>query len=421
MPEKGLNFGRNLASSLIASVLLLGMTANSLGVVAKPETSTEVDLKVAAKSMAEAKAAAASSTKRTINALEAIDSGTPLEVAPGDSKPYSTIDPAPRNAADADKSSSSDITQTSAPGATAEATKTEGTNQEETVSQSAEATEETTAQSKEQLLKAAAQHWELSKRYFGRGDLDMCETELDLAILNCNDLQIAHRDLCILSLFRFNLPRAAAEFMVTTGICEPIPLTASEAQALIKSAMIKHYKKGLAYARKKDWTEVAWELQLAAHLAPNDYAVQHSLAFAYANLGDFNRAVEHYKTTFELAPNDGSSRADLAYFLAENGKTEEAFKQMEEAVETTPQAACYHVDLSWMAQARGDLETATKEMKTAVDLAPKQAGLWAHLGEVLEKKGDSTEAVDAYNHALGLDPMLTMAKERLSKLQEHHS
>ncbi|MBY0357846.1 MAG: tetratricopeptide repeat protein [Candidatus Obscuribacterales bacterium] len=267
----------------------------------------------------------------------------------------------------------------------------------------------------------AIRHWELSRRYFRKWDLDLCETELDLAVLYWDTMQIAHRNLCLVTLLRLNLPKSIAEFAMTVGLGEPIPRTDAEGKELIQQATIKHYKEGLKYARSKDWQDAAFELELAARLVPDDFAVQRSLAFAYANLGNLAKAIEHYQKTFALAPADGSSRADLAYFLAENGKTEEAFKQMEEAVKSSPQAACYHVDLSWMAESRGDLETASKEMHAAIDLAPKQAGLWAHLGEVLEQKGDTKQAADAYHQALTIDPQLANAKERLSKLEPHHS
>lgn len=273
----------------------------------------------------------------------------------------------------------------------------------------------------EPMHQEAVQHWELSKIYFSKWDFDLCETELDLAILYWDNLQVFHRDLCVLSLFRLNLPKALAEFMMTVGLGEPVPRDGQETAQLIQDAMVKHYKKGMEYARRQDWKDSIWELELAVHLVPDDFAVQRSLAFAYANTGDINRAIKHYTETFALAPKDGSSRADLAYFLAQNGKTEEAFKQMKEAVKTSPQAACYHVDLSWMAESRGDLETATKEMQQAVSLAPEQAALWAHLGEVLEQKGQPEEAVNAYSHAVALDPMMVNAKEHLAKLQSHQS
>ncbi len=271
--------------------------------------------------------------------------------------------------------------------------------------------------SEEELHDQGIQHWNIAKRYMKDWDLDLAQTELDLAVMNWPDLKVAHRDLCFVSLMKLNLWRSVAEFMMTVGLGEAVPLSEEESSNLIEDGMIKHYKKGLVFAREQNWKKAASELELSARLGPDDFAVHRSLAFAYANLGNFARAEEHYKKTFELSPQDGSSRADLAYFLAENGKISEAQKELEEAVKTQPKAAAYHVDLSFMAETRGDFDTASKELKEAVALSPKHADLWLHLGSVLEKKGDKTEAVDAYKQAIAINPKLDSAKEAISKLR----
>ena len=272
-------------------------------------------------------------------------------------------------------------------------------------------------QSIEKQHDSAILHWNLSKQYYKQNDIDLTETELDLAVLNWPEMQVAHRDLCVLSMLRFNLGRCIAEFMMTVGLGDPVPLTEAEGNKLKEDGMIKHYKKGLYYARQEAWPKVVNELEIAANLVPSDFAVQRSLAYAYGNIGNFEKAEEHYKQTFDLAPSDGSSRADLAYLLARNGKVGAAKKEMEEAVKTQPKAAAYHVDLSWMAESDGDLQTASKELQTAVGLSPKHAKLWAHLGRLFEKQGDKSQAVEAYTKALSLDPQLDDAKEALEKLQ----
>lgn len=270
----------------------------------------------------------------------------------------------------------------------------------------------------DELHEEGIRHWNISKRYLNKDwDLDLAQVELDLAIMDYPDLKIAHRDLCLVSLMKFNVWRSIAEFMMTVGIGEAIPLTDDESVSLLEDGMVKHYKKGLVYARQQDWEKSVTELEFAAQLIPDDFAVQRSLAFAYANLGDFAKAEEHYKRTFALSPQDGSSRADLAYFLAQNGKMSEAQKELEEAVKTQPKAAAYHIDLSFMAESRGDLDTASKELAEAVKLNPNHADLWAHLGKVLERKGSKSEAIGAYIHAINLDPKMGEAQQALNKLQ----
>lgn len=285
----------------------------------------------------------------------------------------------------------------------------------------AEETAQPKVRTTEEITNTALKHWELSQKYYSSWDWKMCELELELAIMELPTMQIAHRDLCVLSFMELNWPRSLAEFMMTVGLGDPIPLSTDEAAKLTRAGMVRHYNKGMEYARKQDWKNTIEELQIAAELAPEDYVVQRSLAFAYASAGDFKTAEACYQRTFDLQPSDGSSRADFAYFLADQGKLGEAQKQLEEAVKSSPDSAAFHVDLCWMAESRGDLSTAAKELKAAVDLSPKHAGLWSHLGRILEQSGDKEKATQAYLKALWLDPQQQDAKEHLAKLQSAES
>lgn len=270
--------------------------------------------------------------------------------------------------------------------------------------------------SEEKLHDLGVLHWTLSKKYSKDGDLDLAQTELDLAVMNWPDMKVAHRDLCMLSLMRFNFMRSIAEFMMTVGLGDAQPLTEDESSKLVENAMTLHYKKGLVYARQQNWPKTVNELELAAHLISDDFAVERALAYAYGNLGRWDKAEQHYKNTFELSPQDGSSRADLAYFLQQNGKISEAQKEMEEAVKTQPKAAAYHVDLSCMAESHGDLDTASRELKEAVALSPSHADLWTHYGRVLARRGDTDQAINAYTKAISIDPSQADAKTALSEL-----
>ena len=267
---------------------------------------------------------------------------------------------------------------------------------------------------KEEIQNEALSHWQRSQKYFSQWDWKMCGLELELAIMVLPSMQIAHRDLCVLTFLELNWFRSVAEFMMTVGLGDPVPLSPEETNKLTQFAMVKHYNKGMEFARKQDWANTIQELTYAA-------AVQRSLAFAYASSGDFQTAEVCYKKTFELAPTDGSSHADFAYFLADRGKLGEAQKQMEEAVKSSPNSAALHVDLCWMAESKGDLPAAAKELRLAVNLSPKHAGLWSHLGRILEQTGDKKQATEAYLKALWLDPKQEDAREHLARLQSAQS
>lgn len=271
----------------------------------------------------------------------------------------------------------------------------------------------------EDKLREAAAHWELSTYYWKKWDLELAEAELELSTIADPGLQIAHRDLCLVSLLRLNLPRSFAEFLMTVGLAEPLPYNESESQDLIAKTLKMHYKRAMAFARQKKWQDAIEEFRWAESLDPEDFSVHRSIAFAYANLGQFKLAEEEYKKAASLTPQTGNVDAELADLLAEHGKIDAAQKHLSEAIRKSPQTIAYHVDLGWLAEQKGDLETASREFRTAVSLNPSHAGLWEHLGEILEKKGSPNEAITAYEKAIELDPDKADIKatlERLSKL-----
>lgn len=265
----------------------------------------------------------------------------------------------------------------------------------------------------------ATQHYYLAQNYFQKWQLDLAEIEYDEAIKFSPDMKIAHRDMWLVSLCKFNLPRSFAEMIMVTGLADPVALNDQERADLDRRAMHVHYKKAISLVSDgKAWDEAITELQWALTYAPDSNAVHHSLAFVYASKGDFKLAEQEYAKTFALAPTDGVAHADFANLLADKGQAERAQEEMRKAVQLSPNAAALHVDLGWMAESRSDVGTATTEFQKAVQLSPNHAGLWAHLGRLLEKQGQVVDAQSAYSKAISLDPALTEAKESLDRLKQ---
>src|SRR5262249_26954049 len=115
----------------------------------------------------------------------------------------------------------------------------------------AEAGAETTAEAEPEadeivearLQNQAGQHNMLAAHYFNKWDLDMAELEFDEAVSIFPEFKVAHRDLCLLSLAKLNLPRSLAEFMMVTGIGEPTPYSESDKFSLDEKTMRAHYRK----------------------------------------------------------------------------------------------------------------------------------------------------------------------------------
>jgi Tfp pilus assembly protein PilF len=280
------------------------------------------------------------------------------------------------------------------------------------------ATEEDPQAQEAQLQTTAAQHYELAAHYFGKWDLDLAEVEMDETVSLYPDFRIAHRDLCLISAAKFNFSRSLAEFMMVTGLTDPLPYSAADKVLLDNKAMHMHYKKALSLGNRNKWNDAIAELLWAQSYAPGDAAIHHSLAFAYASEGDFTNAEREYKTTFSNAPQDGFAHADFANMLADHGQAAKAEDEMRKAIELAPNAAALHVDLGWLAESHKDLPTAENEFKAAVKLSPQHAGLWTHLGRIMESQGQTAPAQEAYLQALKLDQQNEEARTSLDRLKQ---
>lgn len=262
----------------------------------------------------------------------------------------------------------------------------------------------------------AVQHFDASKHYTKKWDLEMAELELRAAIMYMPDLKIAHRDYCIVALMRGKPLRAFAELLMVINLCNPIPLTMEQQRDLRIEAAQAHYKRGVEQAQKGFWDEAISELLWSRTYLPNDVAIHRSLAFAYASKGDFKMAQQYYQSTFSIDPSDAFARADFAYLLKAKGKTDEAVAEMAKAVKADPDSTALHVDFGWLAESKGDLDKAESEFRAALARSPQYSSLWYHLGQLLEKKGQKENAKLAYVTALEKEPSNDDAKTALALL-----
>ena len=264
----------------------------------------------------------------------------------------------------------------------------------------------------------ATQHYAVGTHYFSKWDLDLAELEYDEAVSIYPDLKIAHRDLCLVSLLKLNLPRSLAEFMMVTGITDPTAYNQQDKADLDAKAVKLHYRKALWWGKQYNWHESITELLWAQMYSPDSASIHHSLAFAYASSGDFRKAEEQYKVSFGEDPKNADAHADYATLLMDNGQIARAEAEMRTAVGLSPNAAALHVDLGMIAEAHKDYAEAAKQFQTAVTISPKHAWLWAHLGQLLEHQGETAQAQDAYTKALSLDNDCEEAKTSLDRLKQ---
>jgi tetratricopeptide (TPR) repeat protein len=265
-------------------------------------------------------------------------------------------------------------------------------------------------------LNTSLQHYYLAQHYFRRLDFNLADIELQQALAYKPDLQVAHRDLCLLAIAQLRPLRALAEFLMVVGLYEAVPPGPFEKAELDARAAKLHYAKALSYGEQNRWGASIAELKRARAYSPDNLAIERSLAFAYASNGQFDLAEQQYENSFaENNPDDAYYHADFAFLLSKAGKKDNAIEQLRKAIELKPNVAALHVDLAWLSENQGDLLTARTELKEAIRLSPNHASLWAHLSRLLDKTGKSQEAKEAYKKALSLDPQLAQTKEALAR------
>jgi tetratricopeptide (TPR) repeat protein len=246
----------------------------------------------------------------------------------------------------------------------------------------------------------AVQHFDASKYYTSKWDLELAELELRAAIMYMPNLKIAHRDYCVVAAMRFKPMRSFAELLMVLGLCEPIPLTEQQQKDLRIEAAQAHYKKGVEEAKKEKWDDAITEFMWSRTYLPNDIAIHRSLAFAYASKGNFKMAEQYYQSTFSIDPSDAFAHADFAYLLNSKGQKDQALAEMSKAVSVDPDSTALHVDLGFLAESKGDLTKAENEFRAALKRSPQYSSLWYHLGQLLEKKHNIKGAKVAYVTAL---------------------
>ena len=267
----------------------------------------------------------------------------------------------------------------------------------------------------EQISKAT-EHFDTAHSYVKHGDFNLAAIEMQEAIAAAPQVKAYHRDYCLIALAKLQPALATAEFMLATGLGDPIPYTEKEKRDLDQNAATLHYNKGIGYGRKSKWTQAVEELQKAITYAPDSAKFRHSLAFALGSEGRFDLAEKTYQQSLGLLPEDAFAHADFAFLLSDKGQKQSAYDQLAQAVALQPQSPALRVDLAWLAENKGDFKKASEEIKEAIKLSPGHAALWSHLGRVLEHEGDITEAKAAYTKAVALDPEQDQAQESLKKL-----
>ena len=137
-------------------------------------------------------------------------------------------------------------------------------------------------------------------------------------------------------------------------------------------------------------------LQRAAHLTPNDSAIQTSIAKAEALSGQRDAAVASLHRAASLNPEDLSLQEAYARGLIEAGRDAEAYSLYQKILRRFPRDANALVNYGLLAHRRGHKDEALDNWQRAIDIDPQQANAQLYIAQFLDQSGEAQAAARHY-------------------------
>jgi tetratricopeptide (TPR) repeat protein len=159
----------------------------------------------------------------------------------------------------------------------------------------------------------------------------------------------------------------------------------------------------LAWYKQAAFDKAAVELESLRVKQPNNPQSLHLLADCYLRLGRNAEVITLLQPVREISPNDLA----VAYALGTALIREKQISQAEVVLDPilrkkdSPEANLLMGEAQFEA---GDYERAERSLRTSVEVNPQVAEAWSLYGRMLLHKEDKQGAVDAFQHALRLDP-----------------
>jgi serine/threonine-protein kinase len=159
-------------------------------------------------------------------------------------------------------------------------------------------------------------------------------------------------------------------------------------------------------------------LQRARKLHPDDFWINHELAWAFEDLRPprWEEAVRYYTASVALSPASPGAYLNLAHALHGRGDPDGAIAALEEAIRLKPDYAEAHDALGLRRERKGDYTGAAAAYRKAIHLRPAQGKYHLYLGMVLEAQKDRVGAEAAYHEAARLLPNPATAQFNLGNL-----
>jgi tetratricopeptide (TPR) repeat protein len=156
---------------------------------------------------------------------------------------------------------------------------------------------------------------------------------------------------------------------------------------------------GFAYYQMQQYEQARDQLEIAAKLNPADRNVKLFLARSLVNLGDLRQA----ERLLEELQKEDPKNVEVLYTLG-GVYSNLAESALGEIQAVAPNSYLLEVLLAKVAAAKSLYADAAEHYKRAIERAPQTAELYYQYGHALWAGGKGDEALEAYKHALQLNP-----------------
>ncbi|MDE1183564.1 tetratricopeptide repeat protein [Paraburkholderia sp.] len=152
----------------------------------------------------------------------------------------------------------------------------------------------------------------------------------------------------------------------------------------------------------------------AAHLRPEDAALQLNLGNALRAMGQLDGAIERFRNALTLAPTFPLAHYNLGNAYAASGRHEDAADAFSRSLQLQPEDASAHNNLGNALHALGRHRDAIASFHRVLQLRPGHAGAHNNLGMALNALGNVDEAIGHFRAALAAQPGFCAAQFNLA-------
>ncbi len=177
-------------------------------------------------------------------------------------------------------------------------------------------------------------------------------------------------------------------------------LAAASAALLAVLAFVSYRQIGYWSSNLSLWSH-------AAAVTSNNFVAEDGIGNSLLERGDLEQAMPHFQVAAEIHPSDPISNSNLAFYKMQHGDLQGALAQYKKVIENTydeRSKANALINTGNIENDLGNLSAARDSFQGAVNLRPRNARAWIGLGVATHRSKDYQAAVQAFSHAVSLQP-----------------